>query len=210
LKTIRHNDRFVAAVDRAHALGKPVVLIRVGKSERATRAIVTHTGGPAEEPEMIAELFQAHHVIEVQDLVELTETLAAFQAAKPAAGRRVAVITSSGGLAELVLDVAAARDLMLPPLSAAQKAEIEDGIGFITRDGNPCDAWGGGAFAANLPKVLALFDASPDHDVIVLLRDNLDDHLSISPKPHGATSRCLRAPPNTARSRTICLLRRRA
>jgi acetate---CoA ligase (ADP-forming) len=175
IETIRHKERFAAALDQAHVLGKPVVLIRVGKSERGSRAIVTHTGEPAGEREVIAELFRAHHVIEVQDLVELTETLAAFQAAKPAAGRRIAVITSSGGLAELILDVAAARDLVLPPLSAAQKAELEDGIGFITGDGNPCDAWGSGAFAANLPKALALFDASPDHDAIVLLRDNFDD-----------------------------------
>jgi acyl-CoA synthetase (NDP forming) len=175
IETIRDKARFAAALDHAHALGKLVVLIRVGKSERVRRAIVTHTGGPAEVPEEIAELCRAHHVIEVQDLVELTETLAAFQVAKPPAGRRIAVITSSGGLAELILDVAVARDLLLPPLSAAQKAQIVDGIGFITGDGNPCDAWGTGAFAANLPKALALFDASPDHDTIVLLRDNFDD-----------------------------------
>jgi len=92
------------------------------------------------------------------------------------------VITSSGGLSELILDVAAARDLVLPPLSPAQKAQIEDGIGFITGDGNPCDAWGSGAFAANLPKALALFDASQDHDAIVLLRDNLDDQLFDQPE----------------------------
>ena len=58
---------------------------------------------------------------------------------------------------------------------AAQKAQITDGIGFITGDGNPCDAWGSGAFAANLPKALALFNESQDHDAIVLLRDNLDE-----------------------------------
>ena len=175
IETIRHKDRFAAALDRAHRLGKPVVLIRVGRSERARGAIVSHTGGPAEDPEVTAELFRAHHVIEVEDLVELTETLAALQAAKPSAGRRIAVITSSGGLAELILDVAAARNLVLPPLSAAQKAQITDGIGFITGDGNPCDAWGSGAFAANLPKALALFNESQDHDAIVLLRDNLDE-----------------------------------
>ena len=182
IETIRHKDRFAAALDRANALGKPIVLIRVGKSERARRAIETHTGGPAEETDEIAELFRAHHVIEVPDLVELTETLAAFQAAKPVAGRRIAIITSSGGLSELILDIAAARGLVLPPLSSAQKTQIEGGIGFITGDGNPCDAWGSGAFAANLPKALVLFDASENHDAIVLLRDNLDDQLFDQPE----------------------------
>jgi acetate---CoA ligase (ADP-forming) len=182
IETIRHKDRFAAALDRAHALGKPIVLIRVGKSERARQAIVTHTGGPLEDTDEIAELFRAHHVIEVPDLVELTETLAGFQAVRPVAGRRIAIITSSGGLSELILDIATARDLVLPPLSPAQKTQIEDGIGFITGDGNPCDAWGSGAFAVNLPKALALFDPSENHDAIVLLRDNLDDQLFDQPE----------------------------
>jgi hypothetical protein len=74
----------------------------------------------------------------------------------------------------LILDVAAATDLELPPLSATAKQQIEAGIGFITGDGNPLDAWGSGAFAANLPQALRLFDASPDHDAVVLCRDNFD------------------------------------
>jgi hypothetical protein len=66
------------------------------------------------------------------------------------------------------------RCLELPPLSPAQKAEVEAGIGFITGDGNPLDAWGSGTFAANLPQALALFDASSDHDAVVFCRDNFD------------------------------------
>ena len=75
----------------------------------------------------------------------------------------------------LALDLAAANDFQLPPLSPAQKNEIVAGIGFITGDGNPLDAWGSGMYTANLPQALALFDASPNHDVIVMCRDNFDD-----------------------------------
>jgi acyl-CoA synthetase (NDP forming) len=110
----------------------------------------------------------------VSDLTELTETLAACQATKRPTGRRIGVITSSGGLAEIMLDLAAANDFQLPPLSAAQRTEIVAGIGFITGDGNPLDAWGSGMYTANLPQALALFDASPDHDVVVMCRDNFD------------------------------------
>ena len=51
--------------------------------------------------------------------------LAAAQGARRAAGRRIGVVTSSGGLAELILDIAGSADLRLPPLSAAAKEEIE-------------------------------------------------------------------------------------
>jgi acyl-CoA synthetase (NDP forming) len=175
IETIRQPERFAAALDRADAKGKPVVIVKVGKTERTRQAIFTHTGGPVDDPAAFSELLRAHRAIEVLDLVELTETLAAYQTPKRAAGRRIAVITSSGGLAELILDIAAANDFQLPPLSPTQKAAVAAKIGFVTGDGNPCDAWGSGAFAANLPQVLSLFDASPEHDVVVLLRDNFDD-----------------------------------
>ena len=45
----------------------------------------------------------------------------------------------------------------------------------VTGDGNPLDAWGSGTFAANLPHALRLFDASPDHDIVVFCRDNSED-----------------------------------
>jgi acyl-CoA synthetase (NDP forming) len=175
IETVRQPERFAAALDRAAAQGKPVVILKVGRTERTRRAIVTHTGGPADEPAVVSDLLRAHRAIEVSDLVELTEMLAACQGATRPAGRRMGVITSSGGLAELILDIATAADLQLPPLSAAARAKIEADIGFITGDGNPLDAWGSGTFAANLPQALALFDASPDHDVVVFCRDNLDD-----------------------------------
>ena len=49
LETVREPDRFVAALDRAAAAGKPVVVLKVGRSERTRRAITSHTGGIAGE-----------------------------------------------------------------------------------------------------------------------------------------------------------------
>lgn len=174
IEAVRQPERFAAALDRAAVLGKPVALVKVGKHERTRRAIATHTGGDGGDPAAISALLREHGAIEVADVVELSEVLAAFQNARRRAGPRLAVITSSGGLAELILDVAAETGLQLPPLSPAQKAEIAAAIGFVSGDGNPLDAWGSGTFAANLPLALELFDRSPSHDAIVFLRDNFD------------------------------------
>ncbi len=174
IETVRSPDRFVAALDRAAAQGKPVVVLKVGRSERARDAVTTHTGGLAGEPGFVSELLRAHRAIEVSDLVEFTEVLAAAQGARRPAGRRIGVVTSSGGLAELILDIAASAHLRLPPLPAAAREEIERQIGFVSGDGNPLDAWGNGTFVANLPHALAVLDHSPDHDIIVFCRDNCD------------------------------------
>ena len=174
IETVRSPDRFVAALDRAAAQGKPVVVLKVGRTERTRHAVTTHTGGLAGEPGFVSELLRAHRAIEVSDLVEFTEVLAAAQGARRAAGRRIGVVTSSGGLAELILDIAGSADLQLPPLSAAAMEEIERRIGFVSGDGNPLDAWGNGTFVANLPHALGVFDRSPDYDIIVFCRDNCD------------------------------------
>ncbi len=174
IETVREPERFAAALDRAEKAGKPVVVLKVGRASRTRHAVATHTGGDAGNPAAISELLRTHHAIEVADLVELSEALAAFQHWKPPAGRRIGVVTSSGGLAELILDLAAAADLQVPPLSSASRAEIARRIGFVSGDGNPLDAWGSGTFAANLPQALALLDASPEHDIVAFCRDNCD------------------------------------
>jgi acetate---CoA ligase (ADP-forming) len=174
LETVREPERFIAALDRASVQDKPVVVLKVGRTERTRHAIATHTGGFAGEPGFVSELLRTHRAIEVGDLVEFTEAIASAHGARRAAGRRIGVITSSGGLAELILDIAATSELSLPPLSPAAKAAIEEQIGFVSGDGNPLDAWGNGTFVANLPQALAVLDASPDHDIVVFCRDNCD------------------------------------
>ena len=175
IETIRQPERFVAALDRAAALGKPVVVLKAGRSERTRLAIPTHTAGEGGDPELASALLRAHHAIEVSDLTEMTEVLAACQSVRRPAGRRIGVITSSGALAEIILDIADRVDLAVPPLSQAARADISARIGPITGDGNPLDAWGSGTFTANLPQALRLFDASPDHDIVVFCRDTGED-----------------------------------
>lgn len=175
LETVRAPERFAAALDHAAALDKPVVVLKVGRTERARRAVLTHTAGDAGDPAVISDTLRANRAIEVRDLPEMTEVLAACQGARLPAGRRLGVITSSGGQAELMLDIAAETGLEIPPLAADTKADLDRLCGYITGDGNPLDAWGNGTFAPNLDHALAALQSSPDHDAIVFTRDNCLD-----------------------------------
>ena len=175
IETIRAPERFAAALDRAAATDKPVIVLKVGRTERARRAVLTHTAGEAGDPAGISEMLRAHRAVEVRDLPEMTEVLAVCQGAKLPAGRRLGVITSSGGQAELMLDIAAEAGLEIPPLAASTKADLDRLCGYITGDGNPLDAWGNGTFAPNLDHALAALQSSSDHDAVVFTRDNCLD-----------------------------------
>src|SRR6516165_2735611 len=170
-ETVREPERYVAALDRAAAAGKPVVVLKVGRSERAQRAISSHTGGLAGEARVFSELLRAHRAIEVDDLDEMAEVLAVCQGRRWPRGRAISVITGSGGLAEMILDNATAAGLELPPLSQAERAEAERVIGRITGDGNPFDAWGNGDYAVNLPHAMSVVNDSERIAAIVYCAD---------------------------------------
>jgi acetate---CoA ligase (ADP-forming) len=185
LETIREPERFVAALDRAADRGKPVVVLKVGRSDRTRRAISSHTGGLAGEARVFSAMLRAHRAIEVADMDELTEVIAACQAERWPRGRRLAVMTASGGQAELILDLAGTANLQLPPLAPASRAEVERVIGRITGDGNPLDAWGNGDFTTNFPHGLRVLGSDPGYDAIAFCTDGFDD------QPMGSPARAL-------------------
>jgi acyl-CoA synthetase (NDP forming) len=174
LETIREPERFVSVLDRAADAGKPVVVLKVGRSERTQRAITSHTGGLAGEGRVFSEVLRAHRAIEVDDLDEMSEVLAAASGARLPAGPRIGVVTASGGQAELILDVATEAGVDLPPLEAKVRSEAEQVIGPLTGDGNPLDAWGNGDFAKNFPHALKCLDAASECDAIVMCSDAAD------------------------------------
>ena len=185
LETVREPERFVAALDRAADRGKPVVVLKVGRSDRTRRAISSHTGGLAGEARVFSAMLRAHRAIEVADMDELTEVIAACQAERWPRGRRLAVMTASGGQAELILDLAGTANLQLPPLAPASRAEVERVIGRISGDGNPLDAWGNGDFATNFPHGFRVLASDPGYDAIALCTDGFDE------QPMGSPARAL-------------------
>src|SRR2546429_4279566 len=74
-ETVREPERYVAALDRAAAAGKPVVVLKVGRTERTQRAITSHTGGLAGGSRGFSDGLKAHPPIEGSDLDEMSEVL---------------------------------------------------------------------------------------------------------------------------------------
>ena len=174
-ETVRDPERYVAALDKAADHGKPVVVLKVGRNQRTRDAITGHTGGLAGESRVFSQVLQRHRAIEVGDMDELTEVLACCQGTRWPTGNNIGVITASGGHAELVLDVASAAGLSLPPLSKSGRDEAERVIGPVLGDGNPLDAWGDGKFDINMPHGLGVLANEPDLDAVVMLSDSRDD-----------------------------------
>ena len=173
-ESIHEPERFVAALDKAANAGKPVVVLKVGKSQRTCAAITTHTGGLAGESRVLSEVLRAHRAIEVNDLDEMTEVLAVCQGERLPRGRRHAVVTASGGQAELILDLAEEVGIQLDPLPQDLRQEIEHVVGPLMGDGNPVDAWGHGEFDVNFPHTFDVLGRSDHYDTISFVSEGMD------------------------------------
>src|SRR5262249_57052393 len=134
LDPVGEPDRSVAALARAGDRGKPVVVLKVGRSGRARRAITSHTGGLAGEARVFSAVLSAHRAIEVNELDEMVEVLACAQGPRWPEGRRTAVMTASGGVGELLLGLGAAAGVDLPPLTPDARLEVQDAIRVLSPD----------------------------------------------------------------------------
>jgi acetyltransferase len=156
--------------ERAAALHKPVVVMKVGRSEKARRATLAHTGSLAGTPEIVEAALRQWGVIQVHDPNELIETVALLAtAADYAGGWRMAVLTGSGGECGHVCDVAAEEGIDLAPLAPATVERLRGVLPDFGTPQNPLDGTGtmfedGRVFPALLDTLLQ----DPGLDVVAI------------------------------------------
>src|SRR4029453_3072475 len=117
LETVRRPDTFVDALERCAEEGKPVVCLKVGRSEAAARAALTHTGALVGSERAFSAVLRRYAAIEVDDFHELLETLEILGQQRWPSGRRIAGISESGGECALLADHAEAAGIPFEPLS---------------------------------------------------------------------------------------------
>lgn len=174
IEAVRDVTSFIAALDRAAEAGKPIVVLKVGKSERAKHAVLGHTGAVAGSGEVFSALLRRHGAVEVSTPDELNEVLAACQSTRLPRGRRIAHITASGGQVNMILDAADRHGFEMPPLSDEARAMLSDETGISLDVSNPLDAWGNGDWKRNLPLALEAVGRDPNVDNVVFTSDTAD------------------------------------
>ena len=140
---------FEALAARARALGKPVVALKVGKSEQAQKAAVSHTASLAGSDAGARALLRRLGIGQVESLPGLLEALKLLHFAGPLASNGVASMSCSGGEASLMADTGLGRDIRFPPLDEGQRTGLRAALGPMVALANPLDyhtfIWGDGA-----------------------------------------------------------------
>lgn len=168
---VRDGPRFLAVCRRLRELGKPLVALKLGRTTSGSAVAQSHTGALAGSYPTLRALMRQHGVLEVDDLDEIGPTIAAALPGKIPAGRRFAVITSSGGAAVICADRADELGLELPPFSEQAQQRISKYLPVFSSGHvhNPLDLTAQSAenrFA--MTDILAIALTEPDLDAVIV------------------------------------------
>jgi acetyl-CoA synthetase len=136
---VRDAARFAHAVERARAVGKPVALIKAGRTEAAARTTRTHTGALAGGDAAFDAFCAQAGVARCESLATLCETLKIFHSGGPLPGRRLLTMGASGGDMAMTADAARHLGLEFPPLPHAAAARLTAILSERVTVSNPFD-----------------------------------------------------------------------
>jgi acetate---CoA ligase (ADP-forming) len=191
VETVRHPGKFRTAALKAARAGKPVVAFKIGRSEAGARAAVSHTGALAGADRMYDALFAQTGVIRAQTFSDLLDIPAALATGRTLRGRRVAILTSTGGAGTLVSDALGVAGFETPPPdadTAAALRALQTGS-EAALDRNPIDVTLAGLQPQLLRGAIKALLASPTYDALVVIAGS--SALAMPELMAGAIQECL-------------------
>lgn len=167
LEGCRDGGRLRAALARARANGKRVTLMKVGSSEAGALAAQSHTGTIAGSDAAYDAAFAETGTYRAHAIGELIDVAQACAGGVFPRGKRLGVLTPSGGIGIHLADLAADHGLDLPAMPDPAQARIRELIPFAgTR--NPVDTT---AQVANdrslMTRIMEIMVAEGDFDIII-------------------------------------------
>lgn len=118
---------------------KPTAILKVGRSAQGAIAAASHTGALATEDRIIDAAIRATGAVRVDDVEQLLDAGLIFASGVKSLGKRVAIITTSGGSGILATDALEAHGLELAVLAPESLAELRNIVPSYGNANNPVD-----------------------------------------------------------------------
>lgn len=133
---------FLAAAQKAVALGKPLVVVKVGKLAAGRRAAVSHTGSLAVDDAVFDSVIRQHGVLRAHNESHALDLTAALIACPVPQEGGVGLITISGGAGAMMADFAEEFGMEVPVLAPRTQTRLSGVLRGFASTGNPVDVTG--------------------------------------------------------------------
>ena len=138
-ETISDGVKLRALAERAAALDKPIVMVKVGRSAAGSRAAASHTGAVTGSDAVCSAALEQLGIVRVDDCHELYEAAMLLRRRQRVTGRRAAATSISGGNLVMVTDLGAAIGVEWPQYAEATQRALGDLLPGFSRAANPTD-----------------------------------------------------------------------
>jgi len=142
LESIRQPDELRRVADKARARHKAIVALKIGRSEASSRAAFAHTGALVGNDAVNDAALRQLGIMRVSSLEALLTTAGLAGYTAPLPGRRMAVVTPSGGACDIISDMAAAEHILLPDFAPETVEQLRAVLPPFSTPHNPLDVTG--------------------------------------------------------------------
>lgn len=169
LESISNGDRFFSTVKRVNQ-EKPVIVLKTGRTREASTAASFHTGAMASDDRVTEGVLRQTGVIRAYNEVELLDFGKAFAYSMPLEGKRIAVLTTAGGVGVLTTDLLTTADsrpaMEMARFSEDEVSRIRKHALPIASLNNPIDLTADGS-TESYASILEVLSNSPNVDGII-------------------------------------------
>jgi acetyltransferase len=167
LESIEEGRKFFESAQKISA-AKPIVVCKIGRTEGASRAAASHTAALAGDHTAYTTAFKQAGLIEASSGQELLDVCKVLSWQPLPKGRRVGIITASGGLGVELTDLVEETGLLVPETDAHTQERIQKMIPDFASARNPVDTtpvWS--TYGAVMENTIEAFQESDQIDIIV-------------------------------------------
>ncbi len=137
-ETARRGRRLVDAFDAARRAGKPLIMLKSGRTAAGQTAALSHTGSMAGEDRVFDAIFRQHGVWRASTFEDAIDIAYVCTKARPPSGKCLAVVTISGGAGIMLADEAVQRGIELPLLFGETAGRLRELLPYASI-ANPLD-----------------------------------------------------------------------
>ena len=138
MEGVNDAPRLIRALSRARDLRKPVTIIKVGASEVGAAAVQSHTASLAGSDASFQAVIEQYGAVRAMTTEEMFDTLYAASVAPMPKGKRLGILTVSGGAGVLMADAAELRGMQVPAMPEASVTKLLERNPFASPR-NPVD-----------------------------------------------------------------------
>ncbi len=158
---------FVSAA-REVALSKPIIVIKAGRSEAASRAAASHTGALTGSDEVLEAAFRRSGVLRVHNIADLFYMAEVLGRQPRPRGPRLTILTNAGGPAVLATDSLVANGGELAELSPESLTSLNEFLPAHWSHNNPIDILGD-ADPERYARALEIASQDPNSDGLLVI-----------------------------------------